>query len=162
MRIGRVVSAVFFGFIFSACGCLFSFIFGQDTTLTCQRVETTQVECLKESKWLGQVSMSEASIQGLEGAWVAESCDEDGCTYRVEMDTADGRVPLTSYYSSGARSKHETADRINAFLRNPAEGSLTVKSGAGLLGLLLPFVFVAVGPIVAFSGLVRAIRGRPW
>lgn len=158
MRISRLVSAVLFGAVFTACGCLMSFIFGQQTTLNCTRVESTQIECSKQSKWVGLVPLGEESIQNLEGARVDENCDEDGCTYRVELNTADGIVPLTSFYSSGSKSKQKTADRINAFVRNSSESSLAVEGGAGLLGILFPLIFVLAGPLIVVSGLFRAIR----
>ena len=100
MRISRIVSAVIFGIIFSACGCLMGYFFGQQTTLNCLWVEPMQIECNMKKSWLGLVPLGEESVRGLEGAMVDESCDEDGCTYRVELDTADGIVPLTSFYLS--------------------------------------------------------------
>jgi hypothetical protein len=152
------VSAALFGLVFTACGCLASYIFGQQTTLTCTRLEPIQIECVKQSKWAGLLPLGEESIRHLQGAGVAQSCDEDGCTYRVELDTTEGTVPLTAFYSSGSKSKQETADRIDAFVQNSRERSLTVKSDAGLLGFLLPCVFIFAGPLIAFSGLWRAIR----
>jgi hypothetical protein len=159
MRISRVVSAVIFGAIFSACGCIMGFIFGQQTVLTCTRPEPAQIECGMQKSWLGLVPLGKESLQNLEGARVDESCDEDGCTYRVELDTRGGFVPLTAYYSSGVKSKQEAADQINAFVQDPGEDSLEVKGSVGLLGILFPLVFVFVGPLIVVSAVFRAIRG---
>jgi len=161
MRISRLISGLFFGFVFSACGCLIAFFFGQDGFLTCTRVESSQVQCLQETKWLGIVPLGEKEIQNLTGARVVENCDDDGCTYRVELDTDQGRVALTSYYSSGEKAKREIADQINTFIQNPrSDGPLNVKSSIGPWGFILPLIFILVGPLVALSGLWRAIRGR--
>ncbi|MBR8838609.1 MAG: hypothetical protein DSM106950_32570 [Stigonema ocellatum SAG 48.90 = DSM 106950] len=41
----------------------------------------------------------------------------DGSTYRVTIVLVGGdRLPLTSYYSSGTKSKQETASCIKSFL----------------------------------------------
>jgi len=151
-----IIPAVLYGLAFTACGCLFSLIFGQAATLTCTRVEPSQIECVRESKWLGWLPVSSASLQHVQGAEVAQSCDDEGCTYRVELSTAEGTVPLTSYYSSGSQSKQETADRVNAFLKDLRESSLTVKSDAGLLAFVLPLVFVLVGPLIIMWSIFRA------
>ncbi|UCC61768.1 MAG: hypothetical protein JSV36_13315 [Anaerolineae bacterium] len=156
MRRRPIVPAALYGLAFTACGCLFSLIFGQAATLTCTRVEPSQIECVRQSKWLGWLPVSAVSLQHVEGAEVAQSCDDEGCSYRVELTTAEGIVPLTSYYSSGSRSKKEAADRINAFLRNSEGSSLTVKSDAGLLAFVLPLVFVLVGPLIIMWSIFRA------
>ena len=158
MRMSRIVSAVIFGTIFSACGCLMGYFFGQQTTLNCLWVEPMQIECNMKKSWLGLVPLGEESVRGLEGAMVDESCDEDGCTYRVELDTADGIVPLTSFYSSGSKSKQKTADRITAFVQEPMQDSLLVKANAGLLAYVMAFVFILAGPVIVLSTLVRRSR----
>lgn len=93
MRLKNIISGIFAGFMFSAFGLIFLFVFGQSSTLTCTRIEADEISCNKIANLLGLVDISEQSLQTLQNANVAESCDEDGCTYRVEMATARGGVP---------------------------------------------------------------------
>jgi hypothetical protein len=158
VRLKQVISATLYGLVFTACGCVLSLIFGQAAILTCNRIEPSQIECVRQTKWLRWVPVGEQSIPELRGAEVGQSCDEDGCTYRVELNTAEGLIPLTTYFSSGAGPKQEATERINAFLQNPQGSSLTVRSDAGLLAFILPFAFVLVGPLIAMWSVVRAIN----
>jgi hypothetical protein len=158
MRRSSIVSAVIFGTIFSACGCLMGYFFGQQTTLNCLWLEPMQIECNMKKNWLGLVPLSEETIRGLEGAMVGKSCDEDGCTYRVELNTADGVVPLTAFYSSGYKSKQEMADRIAAFVQEPTQDPLLVKANTGLLAYVTALIFILAGPVIVLSTLFRRSR----
>ena len=158
MRIRRSFFPVIFGAIFALVGCIVLLVFGQTATLDCERVESTQISCEKQSRLLG-MTVSRRSISRLQGARMDESCDEDGCTYRVELRTDQGIVPLTAFYSSGSQSKQKTADQINAFVQDSKEKSLTFKEGMGWLGIVFPGVFVVTGMLVAVFGGIRAITG---
>lgn len=84
-----------------------------------------------------------------------ESCDDDGCTYRVELDSARGSMGLTSYYSSGYRSKEALAEQINAYIADPQKQTLELSTGSGFLGILIPVIFILAGPFVTFAKLMR-------
>jgi hypothetical protein len=92
------------------------------------------------------------------GASVEESCDDDGCTYRVVVQTSRGAKALTSYRSSGYRSKQEVADKINRFVNSPAEQTLNLKVSSGLLGILLPLIFIAAGPVLTVNRILKGPR----
>ena len=99
------LGGVFVGLAFFGCGLLFFVVFGQSYTLRCTRPEPSQIRCTRDRLWLRVVSTGSETVEGLSRAWVAESCDEDGCSYRVEMATAAGQMALTGYYSSGYDEK---------------------------------------------------------
>lgn len=62
-------------------------------------------------------SSEEYLLEDLAGAEVQESSSSDGSTYRVALvQHGGGRIPLTSYYSSGHKGKQDLADEINKFL----------------------------------------------
>jgi len=124
---------------------VFAYLMGQVTTLTCDRVETDQVDCKIQSKWMGLVPLREQSVRSVRGAQVAEDCDEDedGCTYRVELVASAGIVPLTSHYSSGHAAKESVAQRVNDFVRGPAASSLVVKDRSNPSMLIVVAVIVA-------------------
>ena len=90
---------------------------GQVTTLTCERVDR-QVNCAAESRLLGLVPLRERTAQGVFGARLGRYCDDDGCRYRVELQSEAGVVPVTSYYSAGTAVKGNMIKAINAFVRD--------------------------------------------
>ena len=144
---------VLFGLAFFSCGLIFFLVFGQSYTLRCTRPEPSQITCTRERRWLRRVSIGNESIDGISQAWVGESCDEDGCTYRVELATANGNTAFTRYYSSGYDEKAVVASEINTFLADPRIPTLEVRSDAGLFGFLLPLIFMVagLGTVVAFA-----------
>ena len=149
---------IFIGLAFFSCGLLFFVAFGQSYTLRCARPEPSQIRCTRERLWLRAVSTGSETVEGLSQAWVAESCDEDGCTYRVEMATAEGQMPLTGYYSSGYDEKAIVASEINTFVADSRIPDLEVRSDAGLFGFLFPLIFVVVGLGIALAGAISVFR----
>jgi hypothetical protein len=150
MSIKQIIKSALWGMIFTGAGVLALYFFARTTTLTCERSAKDQITCVKSESLLGVLNFEDEHIPSLENAWVSESCDDDGCTYRVELDAARGTFHLTSYSSSGYRSKEDIADRINTFIRSSSVPSLVIETGTGLLGLVLPAVFILVGLIVSF------------
>ena len=153
-----VFGSILFGPAFFGCGLLLIVIFGQSYTLRCSRPEPSQVSCTRERRWLRTFETGNERLTGLSRAWVGESCDEDGCTYRVELDTAEGQFGLTGYYSSGYDEKRILASEINTFLADPRIETLEVRSDAGLLGFLLPALFMTIGMGAALFSLLKIGR----
>ena len=153
--------ALFFGLLLVGIGLFILLTFGNVTSLQCRRLETTYVVCEKEVKLLGILSTSEETIAGVEGAWVDERYDdEDGHKYRVVLNTNQGDVPLTAYYSSdrGAKeAKEKTAAQIKAYIQGEGEETLEIRQSTLMGGLMGGFLILA--------GLSRifkeAILGRP-
>jgi hypothetical protein len=59
----------------------------------------------------------EHQIREIANVQMEEFTDSDGSTYRVSIVLTSGNcLPLTSYYSSGRKSKQETTERICTFL----------------------------------------------
>ena len=151
------LSPILFGLVFAGFGILFLVIFGQGATLRCSRPEPSQITCQRETRWLNRLSTGSETIAGMSQAYVTESCD-DGCTYRVELDTVQGPVALTSYYTSGYDDKADVAQKINEFLSDPDAPPMEVNSDAGLLAVLLPVFFIVVGGLFIITHLVKLLR----
>jgi hypothetical protein len=149
--IKSVLALAFFG-----VGLLLTFLLGQISTLSCDRVEDAD-RCILSVKWLGLASLKETRIEGLLGAQVEESCDSDGCTYRVVLVTARQTLPLEVAYSSGKAEKTEITDQVNAFTKDRTLRTLKVKAGGGLW-LIIPCIFLAVGIYMAMKPLTSALR----
>lgn len=152
------LSSIFWGFFVSAMGFGALYLFGQVVTLECSRAAGRPATCVKESRLLGLLDMGEEGMGEVRGASVEESCDDEGCTYRVVVQTSRGAKPLTSYRSSGYRDKQEVADKINRFVSSPAERTLNLKVSTGLLGIMLPLIFIAAGPLLTVNRIVKGPR----
>lgn len=109
---------------------------GQSVRLTCKRTrQAGSVNCLKEIHFLWVIPMRTTKVSDVRGAQVGESYgEESGDTYRVELLTGHGMVPLTKDYTSGPTTKRDLAEKINAFVQSTTEGSLEVTE-PGLLSL---------------------------
>lgn len=152
---GSRIKSLLFGLIFAGMGAVAMIVFGQVSVLRCTYPEPSHLACVKEVKWLGLVPVGEEIISDVRGAWVDESCDSDGCTYRVELSTGQGDLPLTAYYSSGERSKSEAAAEINAYVAEGEGEALEIREGSGLLGGLIGGIFIVVGLGIAVVGVIR-------
>ena len=149
--------SILVGLVFMVLGIFFMFVFGQTTDLTCTKTETGQTECTKEVKFLSVLPMSTGEFRDVYRAEVEESCDDDGCSYRIVLTTIDGERPLTGYYTSDWSSKNEMAEQINTFIRsNNIRGELSVQEQSGLWASLFSLVFVLVGLYqLLLNGLIK-------
>ena len=138
--------SILFGLVFMIMGIFFMFVFGQVTDLSCEKTETGKIECSKGVKFLGVIPLSNSEFRDVYRADVEESCDDDGCSYRVVLTTIDGELPLTSYFTSGWAGKEEIAGQINAFIgSNLNRETLSIQENSGLWASLFSMVFLLVG-----------------
>jgi hypothetical protein len=98
-RTGNNLFLILFGLIFALCGVFAGVVFGQTSTLTCRRLESTVVDCRLQRDLLG-IRVSETEVGQVESAWVDVNADSDGDTYRVMLQGPDGSTPLTSYLAT--------------------------------------------------------------
>lgn len=140
--------------IFVGVGLLISFLLGQVSTLTCNRVEDAD-RCVLRVNWMGLSPLRETRIEGLQGAQVEESCDEDGCTYRVVLVTTRQTLPFETAYTSDKTDKEATAAQIDAFVKDRQISTLEVSTGGGLW-LIIPVIFIALGIYMAIKPLKHA------
>jgi len=96
---------------FSTVYCVAFCRFG---SLECSR-SAGLVTCVQRTALLGLVPLSEHAVEGLRGARVTESCD-DGCAYRVELDTGQGVVALNELWIGNRDAQADKASAINAYI----------------------------------------------
>lgn len=155
----NLLSHFLFGLLFACCGVGVFLVFGSTTSLSCERVEPRQVSCLRQVRLLG-FTVREETLPRVFGATIDESCDSDGCTYRVVLQTEAADMPLTAYYSSGLQRKEQVVSELNAFLADVEQPSLVTGDSAGPWIWLFPILFVGVGLLVAFQPVWSLLRGR--
>ena len=110
-----------------------AFVFGgAPVKLTCRRLERAgQVNCTRQTIVLGIFPLREERFEGIRGASVDMSEGgggeyASGPTYRVELATSSGAVPLRTVYTSDSSPKEEAAQRINTFVQSKQVGTLTL------------------------------------
>lgn len=147
------------GLIFLAAGFFTLYLLGQVVTLTCERDDANRPNCVLITTWMEWRELRVRPLPQLSTAYVDESCDEDGCTYRVMLSTNFGDLPLTSAYSSGRTEKERKAQQIIAYLRDDTQPTLTMTERQGLL-LLVPLAFLVLGLTMSVPAAWNAVRKR--
>ncbi len=132
---------------------------GRTTTLTCQRLEPTQVDCVSQVKWLGVMPLTSRTIPQVQAADVSRNCTaaqsdrRETCVYGVDLRTTTGTVAISPALASGGNKSEKEAfiAQVNAFINNPEAPSLQatqtelgpqtwVLAGVMFFGLMLVFV----------------------
>ena len=138
-----------FGLVFTGFGLGFLLIGAYRTDLTCARVDYDQVNCTIQSSWLGYFPQPPRTALDVTEAYVQETCDSDGCTYRVEFATPSEYVPLNNVYSSGYSDKDATANAINNFILGSSTDELSMRTDLGMgWFILIPVLFTLIGLFV--------------
>jgi len=141
--------------LFLATGVGTLFLLGQVQTLRCQRAEGgVLVDCRLVNTWMKSTVLDDRPLPPLRRALVERGCDDDGCTYRVLLETDRSTLPLSDISTSDQSDQEGIARRINEYLDAPGDTPLEVETGGGLI-LIVPVMFLAAGIYLAVS----AIRG---
>jgi hypothetical protein len=143
--------------IFVGVGLLVLYLVGQTATLKCIRAGETQSQCTLTTTWMKLSRLKEVTFSPLVSATTEESCDDDGCTYRVLLLSSTGSLPLTSVYSSGYESKQKIADQINAYVQNTDQKSLEIETNSGFW-IIAPFVFIVIGIFFGLRTFISSMR----
>ena len=147
------------GFLLFSAGLLALYFLGQVNTLSCTRSVQVEIKCSLVTTWMDLTQLADKPLAPLSSAYLDESCDEDGCTYRVMLRTAREDLPLISSYSSGSIDKQIKVDQILAFLADRSQASLKISDGGGLF-ILIPLGFAGVGLWMCISSLVKLFTGK--
>lgn len=147
---------ILFGLFFMGMGSIFLFAFWEVSLLECRRVTSDQVNCQLKHTLMRLVPLSTRDVDRVASAQVDESCDSDGCTYRVTLNTDNGPVGLTPFYSSGYEPKQSAAREINQQLANNQQGEFTIRAG-GTDGMTcfagIPMLFFMIGFVIFIRSL---------
>ncbi|MBI4927217.1 MAG: hypothetical protein HY835_05585 [Anaerolineae bacterium] len=150
------LGSVAFAFIFFVVGFIFLYLAGRITDIHCVRGDGRQ-GCVLDTTWMGLVPLNQVRLPEMVKAEVEESCDEDGCTYRVNVVTGQRIFPLGEAYSSGRAGKEETAAQINAFIRDESIPTLDASSGGGWW-IIVPLAFIGMSFYMGFRPAVALVQ----
>ena len=146
--------------VIAVCVLVFFIFGGQSARVSCKHTrQLGLVNCTKQSRLLWVFPIKTQTINSVSGAQLNETEDYEGdTTYRVELITSQGIVPLTSIYTSGYSTKRDVVGQINAFVQNANATVLEVNepgllSGENIICMLIWF------PIsYLFSKVCEAVR----
>jgi len=149
----RKAQMLLFGLIAICLGIMALILGGQTTVLRCTRPEPSRVVCVKQVKWLGAVPVREETVEDVRRAVVDEHISgvHRKRSYRVELISSQGNVPLTAYYSTPYWQYEETAAQINAYLKSDAEDTFEIREGNALLAILPGGGLIVAGLVLIFQ-----------
>lgn len=157
---GGCLTMAIIGVVFLGVTGVLTFFLGQTVSLDCQRVEPTVVNCVATNTLFGRFHVGTREFNNVSSAMVDESCDEDGCTYRVSLRTGRGVLPVSDVYSSGPTPKYDAADQINSYLAS-GERDLFIEQIEDLGWVwFMVACFGGVGLLMLLSAPLQLLRGR--
>jgi len=153
-----------FGLIFIAAGVLVAVFFGAHVILTCEWIEPRSGRCELVTENLLGANRRTIRAEDIRTATVEVSEDSDGDdTYRVALETTQGVIPLTDFYSSGFSDKQRITEQINAFLADGDAPTLIVDQDERLFAYTFGACFSVIGLIVWLTAFTapfqRLLRG---
>ncbi|WP_017293964.1 hypothetical protein [Geminocystis herdmanii] len=142
-----------FGSPFFLVGIWVILSIGKVHILKCDRIEINQISCGLIQQ--GLISQKKTNIPRLYNAKLGIDSDGDSPTYRVELDTNMGMIPLSIMYSSGEKNKANKVSKINEFIQNINENSLTIKQDDRLFAYSFGGLFALAGSGLMMGGLTH-------
>jgi hypothetical protein len=100
---------------------------GKERTLRCVRLESGVVDCVLKESILGIVTLSEKSIPGAQAVSIGQQCVDLICTYRLEVYSSQGLVPVDEKYSSNYDQLLAIKEQVNDFFLDETRGFVQVK-----------------------------------
>lgn len=142
---------------------VFIFIFANSVSMTCQRQGDGSYKCLIEKQLFGKVTISNQVVNGVTSAETEESCDNDGCAYRTDLNSRNGSsTPFNDVYTDHGPVAQTTA-QINSYLQGGgARFSVTDPVQVWVLFLIggLAAMGLGIEAIMIFAQLVKGFMRR--
>lgn len=139
----------FFFFLFATpflgAGLFVMLEVGKVSILQCDRPLPEQISCVLTRQNLLRKNTINLSTGQLKQAELGISRGDDSDTYRVNLITDEGIIPLNNNYSSGLESKRNNVNKINQFIQDSSLSNLTVIQDDRWFGYLFGGVFALVG-----------------
>ena len=156
---GTLISP-FLGCLLIGAGLAALYFVGQVTTLACSREQANRPNCAMITSWMNLTELSQRPVPQLTTAYIQDSCDEDGCTYRVMLSSSFGDLPFSKIYSSGMADKQYKVDQIKVFIQDSSQTNLAISEGSGLF-IIIPLIFIGVGVYLSASALANVFKQLP-
>ena len=125
---------------------------GQSSVVTCTRLETTHVDCQIARAFLGVVPSETFAVSRVTGTELTTNCEDNSCTYAIDLVTNEMVEPLTGLATSDLASVEAEKERLDIFLSDTASTSLEYSTGPTWIGMLLSLPFIALGAVVTGRG----------
>ena len=90
-------------------------IAGREQTLRCERLASGEVDCVVKQSILGVITLNEKTIPGAQAVSMGQQCPDVDCTYRLEIYSVQGLVPVNEKYTSNYQQLLNIKDEINNF-----------------------------------------------
>ncbi|NEO32169.1 MAG: hypothetical protein F6K36_17395 [Symploca sp. SIO3C6] len=136
------------GIPFILGGLLIMVLGVESGTLECHRKESIQVVCQFTYSNLFGEKISSIATGELKGAEVKTRKRN----HRIVILTKKETIPLINSYTMGKNGKVNKVSRINDFINNPEQMSLTIRQDNRWFGFLFGVIFI-VGGICAILGI---------
>jgi hypothetical protein len=157
VRNNPLFHSLLIGLVFTVVGGGFFLLAAHRTDLSCQRMPPNQTNCTIQASWLGFFPQTPRLAADVQTAEMAENCDSDGCTYRIELVTTQGRVPLTNVYSSGYEGQARFATTLNGYLAADSPESFELRTDFGMGWMVIvPVIFTLIG-LAAIAGVIAQV-----
>ena len=88
---------------------------GKQQSLRCDRLETGEVDCVVRESILGVILLNEKTIAGAQAVSIGQQCVEADCSYRLEIYTAQGLVPIKEDYTTNYDQQIDLKEELNEF-----------------------------------------------
>lgn len=147
------------GLIIVLVGVVVFFFDTGKATLTCLRENDNQGSCkLVTSKIFGNKTI-EIPISDIYGAKLYEKQDPDSKTYKysVVLQTKSAEIDLSLSYSTNYDLKNQVVSKINNFIKNTGEVSLSVSDNDGGLILLTSLALILFGIILIIRSRIAVL-----
>jgi len=146
---GLTVMTAILGLLVVLVGCFAVYLLGQVTIVTCNRIETTRIDCLVERKALGLFPAGTDTIHQVQRVRLGKSCGDESCRYWIEADTASGKVTLIPHIGAFFSDPQDVVNKINILIEQYDRESIQVEDYSGLpavlvvgLALVSPLVYI--------------------
>ena len=159
--LGRIFTLFFSMVITVVVFAVFMFIFANTTQMLCRAEQDNTFTCVIEKRLLGYLPTSRRTVVGVTAAQTVESCDSDGCSYRVELQKASGgSEPFDDVYTD-RYIVNPLTEQINKSIRQHDGPTFRVDAGLQWWVVVLLSAFAGVGLLVEI-GLVFQAAYKWW
>lgn len=144
------LGSILFGLLFIGFAGYAFWAMARETVLTCTRLEANEMHCQITQMWLGQI-VKQVTVSNPQQAIVqTQHSSKGGTTYRMALVTAQGKVPLTDFYSSDTAADR-LADQFNQFQSDPAAKTVSIDQPSSGFVFIFLLIFFGLSMIMILT-----------
>lgn len=123
---------------------------GKQQTLRCDRLASGETDCVVKKSILGVIPLNEKTIPGAKAISISQQCPDIKCTYRLELYSIQGLVPVDEKYTSDYDRQLKIKEEINNFFKDETSPFIMMQEKTN--PLIITAVVLAVLMIWAYLG----------